>query len=486
MIQQAIDLALGRAFQPDPLDSTVGLARRFKGQTLIAVNLYKDGMEVLPLTFLADLPVFGPAEFLPAGSEEAETSFLTAFSERHRAKYGVINLTTGYSAVLSNRARRPDNDEEALLLMRDNPERLLGESPAQGTRPSIAYHPTHNFAVVFSHKENDLNAAVARLGKINLGVARVQCGMSSELIYLLDHHWAEIGADAELILVDRGSIFYLPVTAGGFGRPLFDVGLKETPLKQALEERIGKLKPSARVILVDTSGLDVAGKIRERCPDSTIVTPLQEEPQPYLRAVCSDRARLGYDLYPLDRTARPYAPARLRFVPLVFWGAAAAAAAVIGYNTFQQAGAQRHTVNLSAQAKLFAEGTKHQVAMRKELDAHEKTATAMCDWLLISPPTQPLLAALTEEIESATAQGLKENKSVAQLDSLSLTRQEGQPQMRLVLVILGDAPAANRIFQRISALFGRLGYSTVDLKQTLIPQGFRYEHLLNMPQPIAG
>ncbi len=72
---------------------------------------------------------------------------------------------------------------------------------------------------------------------------------------------------------------------------------------------------------------------------------------------------------------------------------------------------------------------------------------------------------------------------MARVDSLSLTRQEGQPQMRLSIVVLGDASAANRIFQRISALFGRMGYSTVDLKETLVPAGFRYEHLLNMPKP---
>jgi hypothetical protein len=67
-----------------------------------------------------------------------------------------------------------------------------------------------------------------------------------------------------------------------------------------------------------------------------------------------------------------------------------------------------------------------------------------------------------------------------------LTRQEGQPQMRLVIVVLGDAPAANRVFQRISALFGRMGYSTVDLKESLVPQGFRYEHLLNIPRPAGS
>jgi hypothetical protein len=86
-------------------------------------------------------------------------------------------------------------------------------------------------------------------------------------------------------------------------------------------------------------------------------------------------------------------------------------------------------------------------------------------------------------MEGATEQGLKEGKSIARVDSLSLTRQEGQPQMRLVVVAMGDASAANRIFQRISALLARLGYNTVDLKETLVPQGFRYEHLLNMPKP---
>ena len=78
---------------------------------------------------------------------------------------------------------------------------------------------------------------------------------------------------------------------------------------------------------------------------------------------------------------------------------------------------------------------------------------------------------------------MREGRPVARVDSLSLTRQEGQPQMRLVVVVLGEPSAANRIFQRVSALFGRMGYSTVDLKESLVPNGFRYEHLLNMPKP---
>lgn len=486
MIQQIFDLALGRAFAPDPLDSTVALSRRFPERTVLALSVYKDGMEALPLTFTGEGATFGAAEFFSAGTEDAEAEWLHKTAERHQATHCVINLTTGYSAVLSNRTRRPESDEEGLLLMRDNPERLLGESPAPGTRPSIAYHPTHNFAVVFSHKDHDLQAVAGLASKAELAVARIQCGMSSALVYVLDHCWDELGGDADLLLIDRASILHLPVNANGLGRPLFDVGLKETALKQALEERLGRLKPQGRVAIIDSSGQNVAAQVRARFPEMTVVELLKDEPQPFLRAICIDRPRLGYDLYPLDRIARPYAPAGLHFVPILFWSALAASIALIGTNTWRARAAEGQTANLQRQAKQFGDGMTHQVALRHELDAHAKTATAMCDWLLISPSTQSLLTALTGEIESATNQALKENKSVAQLDSLSITRQEGQPQMRLVLVVFGDAPAANRIFQRISALFGRLGYSTIDLKQTLIPQGFRYEHLLSIPQTTTG
>ena len=151
MIQECLDLALGRAFTPDPLDSTVPLARRFAKRTLIAVTMSKEGLEALPVTFPGGVPLFGAAETFASSTEDADATFLRGFAERHKAADCLINLTTGYTAVLSSRTRRPENDEEAISLMRDNPERLLGEPPAQGVRPSIAYHPTHNFAVVVNH-----------------------------------------------------------------------------------------------------------------------------------------------------------------------------------------------------------------------------------------------------------------------------------------------------------------------------------------------
>ncbi|MGD1032432.1 MAG: hypothetical protein ABSA05_14985 [Opitutaceae bacterium] len=483
MIQQAIDLLLGRAFSPDFIDTSVTLARRFAKRPLLAVTIFKDGIEVVPVSFSGGSPVFGKAEFNPTGGEDVDANFLRATAERHKTSECLLNLTTGYTAVLSSRASRPDNDEEAILLMRDNPERILGEPPTQGCRHSLAFHPTHNFAVVFAHRESEINMAVALAAKAELGIARLHCGVSSLLIHILGNHWSEVGREAEFLFVDRGSLFYLPAAEGSLGRPLFDVGLKEAALNQAIAERVGKLKSGGRVILVNSSGVDIEAMIKERAADITVVSPMKDDAQPALLACCSDKPRLAYDLYPNDRVVRPFAPRSLRVVPFTFWAAAAVSVAVIGINMFRQGQASRMAGSYVRQSDMLDQMKKHSDDVIHEAQSRADNASAICNWLLISPMTQSLLVDLTREIQGATEQAQRDGKPVARVESLSLTRQEGQPQMRLVIVVLGEPSAANRIFQRVSALFGRMGYSTVDLKETLVPQGFRYEHLLNIPKP---
>ncbi len=434
------------------------------------------------MTFAGGLPVFGPAQARPSGGEDADADALHAFAEQHKAKDCLINLATGYTVTLSSRTRRPETETEAILLMRDNPERLLGEAPAHGCRPSLVYHPTHNFAAVFSHKESDIGMAVALAQKAGLGLARLQCGMSSLLNYVVGNHWSEIGKEAELLLVDRSSLLYMSIGEGSFGRPLFDIGLKEAALKEAITERVGKLKPGGKTVLVNASGLDIEKLIEERNHHDIVVVPLKDQAQPFLWACGTDRPRLGYDLFPNERTVRPFAPARLRPVPFIFWGALAAFVAVFGLNSFRETRARQLTAALTNQANMLDLGKKQAVSAMQAVVARGKEASDIADWLLISPMTQTLLIEINKEIEAATAEGLAENKSVAQVDSLSISREEGQPQMRLSIVLIGDSSAANRVFQRISSLFGRLGFSTVDLRETVAPQGFRYEHLVNLPK----
>jgi hypothetical protein len=481
MIQACVDLLVGRAFVPDSQDITVPLARRFAKRPLIAVLLYKDGLEAVPLSFANGEPVLGTPEFVATGGEDVDSAFLRSFAERHKAQDCLFILTTGYTAVLSSRTRRPENDAEAIQLMRDNPERLLGEPAAAGCRPSIVYHPTHNYAIVFNERESEINGAVSLASKTGLNVARLQCGMTSVLMQLFATHWADFGKEAEVLMVDRGSLLYLSTSETTLGRPLFDVGVKEAALKQAVAERVAKLKAGGTVVLVDLSGLGVEAMIAARGEKINVVNPLKDQPQPALWACAGDTPHLGYDLFPNERIVRPFAPGRLRAVPVVFWGAAAASVAIIGINLYRSATANTLTADVKRQEVALTAAQKKAEEAVHTAEVRAKTARAIGDWLEISPHTQDLLIRNTREIEAATAEGTKENRPVAQVDSISIACQEGQPQLRLAIVALGDASAANRVFQRISALFGKLGYGTVDLKETIVPQGYRYEHLLNMP-----
>lgn len=463
----------------------VSLARRFAKRPLAAVTMYKDGLEAVAVTFAGGQAKFGSAEFSNATGDDADANFLRAFAAKHKARDCVINVTTGYTASLSSRTRRAESPSEALLLMRDNPDRLLGEPAAHACRHSIAYHPTHSFAVVFAHRDSDISAAMGLAARSELRLARVQSGMSSLLMYVLNKYWAQLTPEAELLLADRGSVFYLSVSEASLGRPLFDVGLKETALKQAITERVGKLKAGGKVLLVDTSGLDIAALLNER-GGMTVLTPLAEEPQPALRAICADDPAVGYDLYSGERDARPFAPARMRIVPFLFWGVTAATIAVVGTNTVRESYAKGLSEHYKAQVTALSAGKDHQEQIISDIKARGKTAQMMYDWLEISPPTQKLMVQITTEMAAANKEALSESRPIVQVDSLSLNLNEGQPQMRVAIVLLGDASAANRVFQRISALFSRLGYTTIDLKQTLVPQGFRYEHVLNMPKTLGS
>lgn len=486
MIQQAIDLALGRAFTPDPIDTSVPLALRFAKRPLLAVTIYKDGLEAVPITFQAGAPSFGQAAYAATGGEDVDANFLGTLAERLKARDCLINLATGYTAVLSSRAARPESDEEAILLMRDNPERILGEPPAQGCRHSVAFHPTHNFAVVFAHRESEINLAISLAAKAELSVARLQCGMSSLLMSILGNHWTAVGQEAEVLFVDRGSVFTLPVGQGSLGRPLFDIGLKEGPLKQAIAERVAKLRAGGKVVLVNPGGIDVEAMIRERNAEISVATPFKDVPHPALAACCADKPRLGYDLFPNERPVRPFAPKSLKAVPVLLWASAAAFVLVGGGNEVRKVQSSRMAASYAHQAEVIEGIEARTKAVIEQTESRQKAAASICDWLLISPGTEALLVDLTREIAGATDQGMKEGKPVARVDSLSITRQEGQPQMRLVLVVAGDASAANRIFQRISAYFGRKGYNTIDLKESLVPQGYRYEHLLNIPRTVGS
>ncbi len=75
---------------------SVPLARRFAKRPLIAVTIYKDGIEAAAgHLHRRRCPTFGEAQTCPTGGEDVDADFLRAFAERHKAKDCLINLGHG-------------------------------------------------------------------------------------------------------------------------------------------------------------------------------------------------------------------------------------------------------------------------------------------------------------------------------------------------------------------------------------------------------
>jgi hypothetical protein len=67
------------------------------------------------------------------------------------------------------------------------------------------------------------------------------------------------------------------------------------------------------------------------------------------------------------------------------------------------------------------------------------------------------------------------------VQSMSVTRTPGQPQMRFVLRVEATETDANAAFNRVTDVLSRMGFKTIDFKTNQVPNGFEYDHLLNVP-----
>jgi len=102
--------------------------------------------------------------------------------------------------------------------------------------------------------------------------------------------------------------------------------------------------------------------------------------------------------------------------------------------------------------------------------AKEDLAYDLRDWLALAPPTQAFWIKITEAL-----------RGDLQVQNMSIDRIPGQPQMRLVITVSASEKEANEVFNQVSAVLGKAGYKTIDFKTYTVPNGYQYDHLLNVP-----
>jgi biopolymer transport protein ExbD len=100
----------------------------------------------------------------------------------------------------------------------------------------------------------------------------------------------------------------------------------------------------------------------------------------------------------------------------------------------------------------------------------EDLAHDLRDWVALAPPTQSFWVKVTEAL-----------RGHLQVQNMSIDRIPGQPQMRLVITVSAAEREAYEAFNQVSAVLKEEGYKTIDFKTYTVPNGYQYDHLLNVP-----
>jgi len=472
MIRETIALAFARSFTPDPVDRKVRLSERFSKRPLIAVTVHENALEASRVTFIDDNPTFSETELFNFGEADSEAAFIRAYAAKHDATEVAINLQFGFTAMVSNRVKLAGSRAENLDQMQYNPEKILGEPEQMRLKHALATHPTHNFALRFDFQRGDLDRIASVMAKANLNVVHFHCGMVDLINFIIARHWKEVSAETAFIFVDTRAVFTCLLEPRALGQPGFSMDTAAQDLREEVDSRLTEiLRPGRRVILINDSPVDVAAMIAERETNNEIVTPLDGIALPELHAVCADTSdHYAYDLHPNEQRAKPFAPRSYIVVPVLFWTLIAASGLCGVVNSYRRLRAESQLNELTQQKNAIALDMMALARQTTGFKAKDDLAHDLRDWLALAPPTQGFWIKITEALRSRL-----------QVQNMSIDRTPGQPQMRLVITVSSSEKEANEAFNQVSAVLGKEGYKTIDFKTYTVPNGYQYDHLLNVP-----
>ena len=472
MIRETIALAFARSFTPDPVDRKVQLAERFARRPLVAVTFFENTLEASRVAFVEGRPIFTETELFNFGPADSEAVFLRAYAARHDTTEVVINLQYGFTAMVSNRVKLAGSRAENLEQMQYNPEKILGEPEHARLKYALATHPTHNFALRFDFQRTDLDRIATIMAKAGLTVVQFHCGMVDLINFIIARHWKEVSAETAFVFVDARAVFTCVLEPRALGQPGFSMDTAAQDLPEEVGSRLTEiLRPGRRVILINDSPVDVAAMIAERETKNEIITPLEGIASPELYAVCADTPEhYAYDLYPNEQRAKPFAPRSYIIVPILFWTLVAASGLCGVVNSYRRLRAESRLHGLMQQRNTLALDMLSLARQTTGFKATEDLAHDLRDWLALAPPTQGFWIKINEAL-----------RGHLQVQDMSIDRISGQPQMRLVITVSASEKEANEAFNRVSAILGREGYKTIDFKTYTVPNGYQYDHLLNVP-----
>jgi len=208
-ITQIINLCNLRAFRPDGFDMTASLKVRFTRQRLLGIIIYPNCVKLAKYHFGGTVHVEMIGTVNREGPSDNELMrILSNVAKENPGVLAVVAFNYGFNAVKSFSVKR---SETLWSMIKDNPQRVLGDDFEAGHSYSLVQHPTRESSIVFSYEQTVITSIERLLEQSGIVCVRLQHTIGSLFSMLVDLYKGVI--PCSMLMISGSSVLYLEVDA---------------------------------------------------------------------------------------------------------------------------------------------------------------------------------------------------------------------------------------------------------------------------------
>jgi hypothetical protein len=293
-VTQVVNLLTLRAFRPDAFDMTAPIKLRFARQKILGIAIYPNCVKLAKYHFIGATHVEMIGTINREGPSDNElVRILGNIAKENPGVPAIIAFNYGFNAVKSFTVKRSDT---LWNMLKDNPQRVLGDDFEAGHAYSVVQHPTRESSIVFSYEQTMITGLERIIEQSGLQCVRLQHTIGSLFSYLVDMYKGVIPCNT--LIISGNSVLYLEVDIKADHEWVLLRNRTENPTSGAVEVKrqrnlVEQILPKDGELLlcldqqVEAEHLGWEQRLKELCPKLTIRTPLSKNETPQNRVFYS-------------------------------------------------------------------------------------------------------------------------------------------------------------------------------------------------------
>jgi hypothetical protein len=230
-VTQMINLLTLRAFRPDGFDMTAPIRMRFTRQRLLGIIIYPNCVKLAKYHFGGTAHVEMVGTINREGASDNELMrILGNIATENPGVPAIVAYNFGFNAVKSFTVKR---SETMWSMLKENPQRVLGDDFEAGHSYSVVQHPTRESSIVFSYEQTVITALERMLEQSGIVCVRLQHTIGSLFAELVETYKGIIPCST--LIISGNSVLYLEVDVKADHEWMLLRNRSENPATSAVE-----------------------------------------------------------------------------------------------------------------------------------------------------------------------------------------------------------------------------------------------------------